>query len=149
MSDQLKNLEAHFIARDVPYEYRFHMEKRLEVGQFTFLPLISKDSGKLIELNIRFLTDNEPGHGHSHTTGDIDNLTKSLIDGMRSPNSFNEVRNFKKLPRDDIIYSLMEDDCLVRKLDVTHEKLLVNVPKTKGKRDLIAIVGIKVVPKYC
>ncbi len=57
-SPQLSNLRDYLKERDVPYELGFQHENRRLVENFVFHPLVSVNSGKVIELKFTILTEN-------------------------------------------------------------------------------------------
>ena len=147
-SPQLSNLRDYLKERDVPYELGFQHENRRLVENFVFHPLVSVNSGKVIELKFTILTENEAGHHLTYNTGDIDNQLKVLLDGLRMPNNKNETREERPHADGEVLYCLMEDDSLVKKVEVENDKLLFPIPRSKGNRDIFVFIRVNVVPKF-
>jgi hypothetical protein len=114
----------------------------LELGGFTFVPVIAERLAHVANLSITLLTPEEPGRAVTQA-GDLDNRVKTLLDALRVPKSLNE------LPKDDRphdgetpFYCLLEDDALVSGLTVISDRLL-------GRQvdPSIAVLIIHVVPQ--
>lgn len=148
---QLKLLDQHLKDDEAPPEQTFRQENRRVVGPFTFLPYVTKDSRRVVDLDITFLSSCEPGCGVAYPTGDLDNFLKQLLDGLRMAQNMNEVRTEK--PRDDEkpFHCLLEDDQQVRTINIQHFKHLSPMSKSpKGIRNEVkAIIKVKISEKYC
>ena len=146
---QLKELQAHLIERDCPDCMNFKAENMKQVGDFNFLPLVSNSCGKVIDFNITFLSHFEPGNGLSFPTGDTDNHLKALLDGLRMPNTMNEIRKEKPRKGEKVFHTLMEDDGLVRKINIDHQKLLFDSKRTnRDLKKVFVLIEANIVPKY-
>jgi hypothetical protein len=96
----------------------------IDLGGFTFVPVITERLEHVATLSITFLTSEEPGRAVTQA-GDLDNRLKTLLDALRVPKSVSE------LPKDDRpgvgetpFYCLLEDDALVSGLSVVSDRLL-------------------------
>ena len=109
-----------------------------------WVPLVSKIGGFTCELNILFLRRDAPGGLVAHG-GDIDNRIKTLIDGLRKPESVSDLGG---LPIDDDenpFHVLLEDDRLITALTVTTDRLLVPCEGEEKQHWVELIVGVKIV----
>ena len=148
---QLEKLKAHLHDDGAPSEYNFREENRFIVGPFTFLPLVTKKSRRLVDLDITLLSEWEPGCNHNYPTGDIDNLLKQLLDGLRMAQNMNEVRSEKPHDGEKVFLTVLEDDQQVRSINIHHYKNLNILSKGSGAKrsEIMAIIKVKVSEKYC
>ncbi|MDR0804064.1 MAG: hypothetical protein LBO08_03190 [Rickettsiales bacterium] len=94
-----------------------------KVGNIEFNPIITPHLKLLAELDILILHPEIVGVARS----DIDNRTKTLLDGLRCPQNEHEVGD--NTPRDiGPIYTLLDDDHLVTKISVNTSHLLTTEP---------------------
>src|SRR3989338_8027892 len=121
---QLTNLQNYLIEDQAPAECMFRSENRRMVGEFTFLPLVTNASRQVIDLDILFLSESDASCKANFPTGDLDNYTKTLLDGLRMAQNLNETRDLAPIENEGVIHVLMEDDQLVRNLKITHHKNL-------------------------
>jgi hypothetical protein len=146
---QLKEFQRHLCERDAPQEFCFNEENIKEVGDFKFLPLVTNACNKVIDFNFTFLSHYEPANGLAFPTGDTDNHLKALLDGLRMPNTMNEIREEKPKKGEKIFHCLMEDDGIVRKINIDHQKLLFDRPgKKKNEKEVFVLIEANIVPKY-
>ncbi|MCH9622054.1 MAG: hypothetical protein S4CHLAM20_14890 [Chlamydiia bacterium] len=146
---QLKELQRHLIERDCPSCFNFNDENVKTVGEFSFLPLVTNQCNKVIDFNFTFLSHFEPANGLRFPTGDTDNHLKALLDGLRMPNTKNEIREEKPKKGEKIFHCLMEDDGIVRKINIEHQKLLFDMPKTKrDDKEVFVLIEANILPKY-
>ena len=90
------------------------------------------------DLDILFLRQGEPGR-LILPGGDIDNRIKTLLDGLRMPNSANEIGARRVLRP---TYCLLEDDSLITGINVRTDRLLDS--KTRGDDAVRLIIGVTV-----
>lgn len=146
---QLKELERHLIERDCPSCFNFKEENMRTVADFTFLPLVTNSCNKVIDFNFTFLSHYEPGNGLAFPTGDTDNHLKALLDGLRMPNTKNEIRTEKPKKGEKVFHTLMEDDGIVRKINIEHQKLLFEPnSKKKDMKEVFVLIEANILPKY-
>ena len=146
---QLKELERHLIERNCPASFNFKEENSKKVGDFTFLPLVTNNCNKVIDFNFTFLSHFEPGNKLAFPTGDTDNHLKALLDGLRMPNTKNEIRTEKPLAGENIFHTLMEDDGIVRKITIEHQKLLFDSStKKRDLKEVFVLIEANILPKY-
>ena len=93
-----------------------------KVGDFVFIPFISKKMNTTCSLKIHLLRGLRP-HNPVLYDVDLDNRVKTLIDCLRAPSQMGEID-----PKfaDRTPYVLLEDDCLVSGLTVTTDHYLAN-----------------------
>ena len=97
---------------------------RVSVGSYTFVPLISEKLDHVAELNITFLTPEEPGRVITQG-GDLDNRLKTLLDALRCPKNLGELPNGSTPAKFEApFYCLLEDDALVSGLTISTDRLL-------------------------
>lgn len=147
---QLQSLKKYHEENNIPAEHSFSAEKVRCVGEFRFLPLVTVNSGKVIDFEIVILSQSEPGCSNKkYQTGDIDNLLKALLDGLRMPQNMNEVRSEKPLENESPFLCLMEDDGLVRNILIRHDRLHFYQSLDKiDPKEVFVIVKVKVSPKF-
>jgi len=146
---QLKELERHLIERQCPSSLNFKQECAKKVGDFVFLPLVTNKCNKVIDFNFTFLSHFEPGNGLAFPTGDTDNHLKALLDGLRMPNTKNEIRTEKPTEDEKIFHTLMEDDGIVRKITIEHQKLLFDSgAKKPDLKEVFVLIEANILPKY-
>lgn len=110
------------------------------VGQDTFVTLVNAKAYLMAELHVTFLRPEPPGTLLSQA-GDIDNRIKTLFDGLRKPNTQDEIPNeeigkFTEQP----MFCLLEDDSLISSLAVETDRLL---GAELGKHDVVLIMRLK------
>ncbi|MBL4864196.1 MAG: hypothetical protein JKY63_04805 [Rhodobiaceae bacterium] len=90
---------------------------------YRFVPLVTKDNALKCHLDILFLRPDEPGHVLK--SGDIDNRLKTLVDGLRLPQSETEMTGIPKpADNENPFYCLLEDDSLISGISVETDMLL-------------------------
>jgi hypothetical protein len=89
------------------------------VGAQEFFPLVRPALKLKCELEIQLLLNHEVASVLTRT-GDLDNRLKTLFDGLRCPQSQQEISRYK--PTDiDLYWCLLEDDALIAALRIeTH-----------------------------
>ncbi len=153
LSPQLKRL-----SEISPYnEIKKKLEKKGKaiktVGGVDFCPLITQDLDLLAELDIQIM------HPELLETprADIDNRMKTLLDALKRPQSSHEIA--ENMNRDEVCYTLLDDDHLVTKMTINTSHLLykeeasnknhdyklliiitVNIKASKGTPDNLAVI---------
>ncbi len=145
---QLQEFEKHMIDRNYPISAHFNEENIKHVGDFSFLPLVTNTCNKVIDFKFTFLSHFEPGNGLSFPTGDTDNHLKALLDGLRMPNNKNEIRQEKPKKGENIFHCLMEDDGIVRKITIDHQKLLFDTNKKRNMKEVFVLIEANIVSKF-
>jgi hypothetical protein len=112
------------------------------IGTFKFVPLISRATKWIAELDILFLSQEEAGQMIKNN-GDIDNRLKTLFDALRTPQSENEVPKGDS-PTDDEkpFFCLLEDDKLITKVSVTVDQLLNPPFMSPNNKELLVIIKV-------
>jgi hypothetical protein len=147
---QLKELDLYYKLNKVPDEIGFSLKKLKVVGPFKFLPLVTRDSNLEVDLEIVLLSQMGPG-GEKQSYGDLDNLLKALIDGLRMAQNANEIRNEVPGPGEEPFFCLLEDDQVIRNINISHKKLFFAAQKTgkKGRsQEIFALIKVKIAPKF-
>ena len=142
--DQLKGLDAYFKENRLLIDHGFSTEKIRFVGDFKFLPLVTRNCKKVVDLDIVILSPCEPACCKQFPTGDTDNLLKALIDSLRMANNMNEVRNEKPLPDEDLFYTVVEDDQIIRNINIRHDRLL----SQDKKKSVFALIKVSIHNKF-
>jgi len=89
----------------------------------SFRPLAVSGLHLFCSLEILFLRRGEPGKAIKR--GDIDNRIKTLIDGLRLPQSIEEMADIKNhFSEGEVIYCLLEDDDRILHFSVETDTLL-------------------------
>jgi hypothetical protein len=99
----------------------------VEIGGFTFVPLISEKLSHVARLEIILLSPEEPGRVVTQG-GDLDNRVKTLLDALRMPKVKEEIPP-GDAPKDGEtpFYCLLEDDNLISGITVVGDRLLRRV----------------------
>ena len=143
-------MDEYYRTNGVPDSMGFSPEKIKTVGPFQFLPLVTRDSNLEVDLDIVLLSQMGPG-GEKQSFGDLDNLLKALIDGLRMAQNANEIRN--ELPGKDEtpFHCLLEDDQVVRNIHISHKKLFFpskNMMKKGRAQEIFALIKVKIAQKF-
>ncbi len=109
-----------------------------------FVPLVSKAGGFTCTLDILFLRRDNPGNIIKHG-GDIDNRLKVLLDGLRMPDSPEEMGGFSFDPDEDPFYTLLEDDKLITNISVTTDRLLEPAVNEESVHDVALVIKATIV----
>jgi hypothetical protein len=113
-----------------------------EIGGARFFPIISPELNLLAELDVQILHPELLETPHA----DIDNRMKTLLDALKRPQSVHEVA--QGTPKNEVIYTLLDDDHLVTKMTINTSHLLYREPhdgrRRKGQEDfeLMAIITV-------
>lgn len=146
--DQLQNVWNHHKEMGIDYKHTFCPEKIKCVGDFRFLPLVTKSCHKIIDLEFTVLSNCEPGCDKQYPTGDIDNILKVLIDGLRMAQTMNEVRDEKPHSGENPFLCLLEDDQMIRNINIRHEKLYFPKGSSKGQaKEIFVLIRVMIYPK--
>ncbi len=147
---QLKELDEYYKSNGVPEHMGFSSSKIKEVGPFKFLPLVTRDSNLEVDLDIILLSQMGPG-GEKQSFGDLDNLLKALIDGLRMAQNANEIRNEVPGKGEAPFLCLLEDDQVIRNIQISHKKLFFPTSGyvKKGRaQEIFALIKVKVAQKF-
>ena len=115
---------------------------------FQFVPLINRDQGKSCVLDILFLRRDSPGN-LVKSGGDIDNRIKILFDGLRIPQTCDEVSGQVPTADQDPFFCLLEDDAMITEVNITTDRLLV--PTEEGERihDVLLVIRVRTtIPEF-
>jgi len=107
---------------------------------FKFLPLITKANGLACALDILFLRRDMPG-GLVKYGGDLDNRMKTFMDGLRIPDTREELAG--DTPTDDtkdIFYCLMDTDALITEVNIASDLKLR--PITDRVNDVVIVMNV-------
>ena len=142
LSPQLKRL-----SEISPYnEIKAKLEKKGKaiktVGGVKFFPLITPDLNLLAELDIQILHPELLGTPRA----DIDNRMKTLLDALKRPQSEHEIA--EHMNRNDVCYTLLDDDHLVTKMTINTSHLLYREndfpPKKDHDYELLIIITVNI-----
>lgn len=95
-------------------------------------------------LDILFLRRDGPG-SLVKSGGDIDNRLKVLFDGLRMPQTCDEVCGDTAAPDEDPFYCLLEDDKLISKVQVETNWLLTPAGQGEHIHDVNLVVRVKTI----
>lgn len=110
-----------------------------------FVPLISEAGGFTCSLDILFLRRDNPGSLIANG-GDIDNRIKVLFDGLRMPNTVQELGGYQIDSNDENpFFCLLEDDRLVTKVSVTTDRLIAPQATTENINDVYLVIHVTMV----
>jgi hypothetical protein len=127
-----------------PERPKHNLANRYPLSGFRFLPLVSQWFGVSCALDILFLRRDGPG-SLIKSGGDIDNRLKVLFDGLRMPQTPDELCGDSPGQDEAPFYCLLEDDKLISKVQVETNWLLT--PPVQGERvhDVHLTIRVKTV----
>lgn len=108
-----------------------------------FVPLVRKAGGFTCSLDILFLRRDNPG-GMITSGGDIDNRIKVLLDGLRMPDTVQELGGLPLEADEDPFFCLLEDDDLITSLSVTTDRLLLPLEAGDRTKDVYLLIHVNV-----
>ncbi len=106
-----------------------------------FMPLVRKSLSLNCEIDILFLRQQDPGALVSQG-GDIDNRVKTLLDALRNPDNDEDARH--PTTGEGIIFTLMESDTLVSRLNIDTDRLLFSETEKPNEVHLVIEVTLNV-----
>jgi hypothetical protein len=109
---------------------------------YRFLPLINRGFGLACALDILFLRRDSPGN-LIRSGGDIDNRIKVLFDGLRIPQTCDEVQGFVPEANENPFYVLMEDDSLITEVRVNTDRLMTPQESGENLHDVVLIIHVQ------
>jgi len=109
-----------------------------------FVPLISNTGGFTCALDILFLRRDSPG-GLIANGGDIDNRIKVLFDGLRMPETVQQMGGYTFDSDEDPFFCLLEDDRLVTQVSVTTDRLIMPQKDADNINDVMLVIHVTVV----
>jgi hypothetical protein len=110
---------------------------------YRFVPIVNNRWNLGCALDILFLRRDEPG-GVVKYGGDIDNRIKVLFDGLRMPQTCNELPESAQAGEDPF-YCLLEDDSLITEVNVITDKLLIPLEDSEHIHDVLLIIKARTV----
>jgi hypothetical protein len=96
---------------------------RFCIGQYCFIPLVTRLHGLVCEIDVTFLRREDPG-AIVNAGGDIDNRLKTLFDALRIPHDASELGRSVDSGDPLEIFCLLEDDVLITRLGLQTGRLL-------------------------
>lgn len=123
------------------------LPERYRCGNYRLLPLVTKDLGLFVGIDVLFLRPDPPGV--LIRSGDIDNRLKTLFDALRMPGpDSNELGGLEPASDENPFYCLLEDDRLISKVSIETDLLLE--PSDESRRndanDTRLIITVKLKP---
>ena len=117
-----------------------------EVGEFCFVPLITKRFSLACELEMLFLRREPAGYIVDSNSADIDNRIKLLFDALRMPQSASEIPATEPPNDNDYpFFCLLEDDALITRFSIESERLLHPPVQTDSEVELVIRAKIRAV----
>lgn len=112
--------------------------KTMQIRDFQFVPLVTKEHAVFCHLDILFLRSGPPGS--IVFGGDLDNRLKTLFDALRVPHNENELPPNAVPDEDERVFRcLLEDDSLITGHSVTTDRLLAAPEKQDDVRLIIQV----------
>lgn len=108
-----------------------------------WVPLVSKVSGFSCSLEILFMRRDGPGGLVAHG-GDIDNRIKTLLDGLRKPDTVSDLGGLPIDPDENPFHCLLQDDRLITGITVTTDRLLVPLEAQEKDSWVELVIGVKI-----
>ncbi len=120
--------------------YKEHCDVTSHIGDFQFIPIVSKFMYMVADINIELLRSEPPGTINAQS-GDLDNRVKTLLDALRAPKNLDELPKNSSPKKDESpFFCLLEDDELIHKFSVTSRRWL---EPNVSPRETILIINIK------
>lgn len=139
---QLKALHEQYHFLSVNVEHWANQYSRLG---FRFVPLITPEQGQYCSLDILFLRRERPGN-LIQSGGDLDNRLKVLMDGLRVPDTMDEMgKDSTPQSGEDPFYCLLHNDSAITKISVTTDTLLRPPTADEGIHDVELVIAISTV----
>lgn len=135
---------GHAVAKGRPMTESYQIAERYARCGFRFLPLISQFFMVSCSLDILFLRRDGPG-SLVKSGGDIDNRLKVLFDGLRMPQTCDEVCGQVPDVDEDPFFCLLEDDKLITKVQVETNWLLTPPGMNEHIHDVQLVIRVKTV----
>lgn len=108
---------------------------------YSFIPLITKELRVQCALEVKFFRPTS----QSGQESDMDNLLKTLLDGLQQPDSINQLGSYSQPEADEKpFYTLLSDDRLITKITSTTGELLQPIlgnPEI-GEKDFRVIIDV-------
>ena len=109
-------------------------------GAFCFVPLVNQKLQCFAEISISMLRPEAPGNLISQSA-DIDNRLKTLFDSLQVPKDNQLPKTAKpEKEHDPFFFCLLEDDCLITKVNVHAQRLLDPMRQNKNEVDLQILI---------
>ena len=119
--------------------------QRVEIGDYSFFPIIPAGHEAVVELQIIMLRPGQPPGYIIGQGGDIDNRLKTLFDSLKMPEEDEIPPNDQPESNEHPFYCLLRDDKLITSLSITTDRLL-EPGKPESHVKLIIRVQTKAVP---
>jgi len=124
LSPQLKRLTEISPYTEIRDKLNARGKGMREVGGVKFFPIITPELDLLAEIDVQIMHPEILDTPHA----DIDNRMKTLLDALKRPQNENEVAEATadavRGKKDNIIYTLLDDDHLVTRLTINTSHLL-------------------------
>jgi hypothetical protein len=95
---------------------------RVPIEGYEFVPLVHQQNYTACELDVIWLRGERAGDRPKG--GDLDNRLKTLFDGLRMPHNASELHDKGDKKKPERIYSLMDDDSRITRINVSTFQLL-------------------------
>jgi hypothetical protein len=135
---------GHVVTDDGPRTDSFQLSERYARYGYRFLPLISQFFAVSCSLDILFLRRDGPG-SLIKSGGDIDNRLKVLFDGLRMPQTCDEVCGQVPTAEENPFSCLLEDDNLISKVQVETNWLLTPPGPNEHIHDVQLVIRVRTV----
>jgi len=156
--EQLKDLWLTHPALEGIYEQWSHLSESekiapgkfisaFDLGNYRFIPLVTKNLKLSCELDILFLRREPAGYIVDGESADIDNRIKVLLDALRKPRHPPEIPASVSQPSagETPFFVFLEDDSLITRLSVDTDRLLEPLEGSSSDVKLILRVTVKVI----
>jgi hypothetical protein len=109
-----------------------------------WVPLVSKVSQFTCSLDILFLRRDSPGGLVKHG-GDVDNRIKTLLDGLRKPDTVSDLGGYAIDADENPFHVLLEDDRLITGFTVTTDRLLMPMESGDKEHWVELVLDVKII----
>ena len=113
------------------------------LGEFKFLPLVTKEHGLACAINILMLR-RDPPSGPVDNRGDIDNRLKTLFDALQRPIENNQIRGCHPNESETPFFCLLENDRLITEICVATDRLLIPLKPQENISDVRLVLDVKI-----
>ena len=129
--------------RDSGKTYAQVLAENYALGEFKFLPLVTKEHGLACAVDILMLRRDDPG-GPVSNRGDIDNRIKTLFDTFQRPTENEQIRGCHPDASENPFFCLLENDRLITEVKVVTDKLLQPLQAGENVADVLLVINVKI-----
>jgi hypothetical protein len=120
---------------------------RFGLGGFRFVPLITAQNNLWCELDVVLYRNGDPGHILAKNGADLDSNLKLIFDGLRMPQTSDELAGDKPTSQDDPFFCVLEDDRLITRLTIDTKRRILRSDESPNQSDVLVTIGVNVIAR--